>query len=220
MSDAIPEICHLFVFLDTPETAISQMSALGFQESYRRVHHGQGTQNVCYCFDNCYLELLWVSRPEELQNPNVNVLKFDQRSNWLQNKASPFGIALRDNQTFPFPAYSYRAPYLPDGMTIPYAKSSDNLDYPFLFKSPGSIRPDQWESKPKRQTQSEIGTISLTFPEEVPIHKDFKLLEKEALIQLKTGQSHQMELTLRDSAGNDISILSLPDLTLKKIKKT
>lgn len=56
------EICHLFVFVDNLERAAEKMARYGFQESYRRNHPGQGTENVCYCFDNLYLELLCATR--------------------------------------------------------------------------------------------------------------------------------------------------------------
>lgn len=46
------ELDHIFVFIrpDGPEAA--RLEAIGLVESYRRDHPGQGTSNVCYCFEN------------------------------------------------------------------------------------------------------------------------------------------------------------------------
>jgi len=74
------------------------MARLGFQESYRRKHNGQGTENISYCFDNLYIELLWVNDNKDLNSPDVRPLQFSERSQWQKTKASPFGIGIRANQ--------------------------------------------------------------------------------------------------------------------------
>jgi hypothetical protein len=207
------EFCHVFIFIDDPERAISTMARLGFQESYRRKHNGQGTENVCYCFNNMYLEFLWVTDEAELNSPKVRPLQFSKRSNWQINKTSPFGLAIRDNQEFPFDAHAYHAPFFPEGMILPYAKSSDDLHHPFLFLSPGSKRPDQWDVNSPLITQnkngfSEISELSLQLTQDTQIHDDLINLEKRSILSLKK---------FKNKEGKNISILSLPSLTLNSL---
>ncbi|MDV7339878.1 VOC family protein [Terasakiella sp. A23] len=204
------EICHLFVFVNNPEAIEQKMTALGFTESYRRKHPGQGTENICYCFDNCYLEVLWVNNLTETRSDAVAPLQFDQRG---FGKGNPFGIAIRDNQPFPFDHHLYHAPYFPDDFSLPYAKSSDDLTQPFLFLSPGSKRPDVWakdKKVPLQSSFSEINKISVSGP---ALHGDYLKTD----FQLKSSNHYQMDLTLTDKKGKDVAILSLPDFILSKI---
>ena len=59
------DLDHIFFFVGPDAPEIARMADLGFAETYRRVHRGQGTQNVCYAFDNLYLELLWIRDVDE-----------------------------------------------------------------------------------------------------------------------------------------------------------
>ena len=54
-------IDHILMFVEADSLEIDNLASLGFMQTYRRIHPGQGTQNVCYCFDNLFLELLWVN---------------------------------------------------------------------------------------------------------------------------------------------------------------
>ena len=51
----------MFVQPGAPE--LTRLTDAGLRESFRRDHPGQGTTNVCCCFDNAYLELLWLHDP-------------------------------------------------------------------------------------------------------------------------------------------------------------
>lgn len=109
------------------------------------------------------------------------------------------------------------APYLPQGMSIAYSKSSDDLHHPFLFLSPGSKRPDQWDNALPRQTEAgfnNVSSIKLTLPPSINIHPDLIFLEENKLLHIEKGQTHRMDLTLSDLQGKEISILSLPSLTI------
>jgi len=52
------EIDHPFLFFLPGGAEISRLAQLGFVETCRRTHPGQGTANVCCCFNTLYLELL------------------------------------------------------------------------------------------------------------------------------------------------------------------
>jgi hypothetical protein len=44
----------------------------------------------------------------------------------------------------PFPTWSYRPPFLSDGMSIHVALASNDLALPFVFRSPGGLPPSKW----------------------------------------------------------------------------
>lgn len=138
------QLDHVFCFVDDIETASNALMRLGLEESFRRRHPGQGTANVCFCFENAYLELLAIADRSEACAPAIAATKLWDRSQWRSNGANPFGISFRltgKSEAIPFPTWDYRPPYLPDGMSIPVAVASDDLALPFVFRSPGSLPP-------------------------------------------------------------------------------
>lgn len=67
------EIDHVFLFIEPGGPEIDALQRLGFTETYRRAHPGQGTANVCFAFDNLYLELLWLTSEAEARSPATEV---------------------------------------------------------------------------------------------------------------------------------------------------
>jgi Glyoxalase-like domain len=59
------EIDHIFMFIEPDGPELNQLKSLGLVETYRREHPGQGTANACFCFDNMFVELLWMVDPTE-----------------------------------------------------------------------------------------------------------------------------------------------------------
>ncbi|WP_053006094.1 VOC family protein [Kiloniella spongiae] len=214
------EIDHLFVFVappkegDTPAEAILLQEA-GFVESYRRNHPGQGTTNICYCFDNAYLELLWVNDIADITSPVTRGTKLFERSQWQETNTSPFGIALRPE--IPFETWDYRPSFLPTGMSIPITKTSIDAHQPFIFTSPGGQRPDHWREPKSLQQKAPIGahtisSVSLDIPRGSPQNNDLGTLEKQGLLHLNKGSNaHKMILSLADKNGQVTHHLNLPN---------
>lgn len=216
------ELDHLFLWV-APEAAEARRacSALGLVESFRRDHPGQGTSNLCYCFDNAYLELLWLRDPSEAESPPAARTGLAARANWRHSGASPFGIALRSTESggaLPFDCYDYPAPYLPAGMAIAIARSSDDPRQPFLFKSPGRRRPADWDDgrAGERQTAAgltEIVGLHLDLPIGVEPSGDLRLLERAGLLTLDgAAASPAMRLSISGSGPASPRVLSLPAL--------
>ncbi len=212
------EIDHIFVFVDPvpdqdPLEAYLLQEA-GFIESYRRNHPGQGTTNICYCFDNAYLELLWVNDEQAIRSSLISNTRLAERSQWKSNGNSPFGIALRPE--LPFETWDYQPPYLPPEMSIPVACSSLNPLQPFIFQSPGGKRPDAWSQKkpPKRQDPGkfkEIAHIELDIPVSTPLTGDLTALNKIGLITLNQDTPHHaIRLSLTNPMGEITHYLELP----------
>ena len=91
----VPEIDHVFLFVQPDGPEIGALRRLGLTETYRRAHPGQGTANVCFAFDNLFLELLWLTSETEARSPAIARTRLWDRSRWSASGTSPFGIALR-----------------------------------------------------------------------------------------------------------------------------
>lgn len=132
------ELDHVFLLLRDPEPALAQLQALGLRESYRRAHPGQGTRNVCFAFDNAYLEILSIDALQDTQSPAISRCQFQAR----RETGCAVGIAWRGE--LDLPTWSFEPPYLPQGMHIPVALDSDSPQQPLMFRSPGDRAPSAW----------------------------------------------------------------------------
>ncbi|MDF0597673.1 VOC family protein [Psychromarinibacter halotolerans] len=139
------QIDHVFLFPHDLAGVKTLLEAKGLAPSFRRAHPGQGTANVCYCFENTYLELLWVDDATAQQHPGVARTGLIQRGTGGAS-ACPIGIAWRDAQDAALDAetWDYHAPFLPAGMSIAVATESDDPTHPFVFRSPGTSAPSEW----------------------------------------------------------------------------
>jgi len=208
-----PALCHVFVFVSPgAREAAAGLEAAGLRESFRRSHPGQGTANACWCFDNAYLELLWADDGAALAGPAVTRTRLAERARWRGTGASPFGIAVRG--ATPFAAWDYRPPYLPAGMSIPVALSSEDPRQPFLFRSPGDARPDAWTDGRAGGRQAAAGLAEITgvhLDVTVSPTDDLRGLEAAGLLTLGRAEAPRMVVTLSRGDGGPPRRLSLPD---------
>lgn len=206
------DLCHLFVFVADPAAALDILTRTGLAESFRRRHPGQGTANVCACFDNSYLELLWAEDESELISAPIVRTRLAERARWRETGASPFGIGLRRLRV---PAWDYRPPFLPEGMSIPVALASEDPRQPFLFRSPGEARPDAWTDGRAGDRQKAAGLceiIGLDLDLPVAPAPAFKVLAEQGLVTLKPAVTAKAHLTI-SRAGGGTRRLTLPDFT-------
>ncbi len=132
----------------------------------------QGTANVCYCFENAFLELLFLTDPSEASSSAIARTGLLQRAAWRELGTCPLGIAWRldRHEVKPsFPTWPFRPPYLPEAMHIPVAVESDNLATPLLFQSPGTEPPAEWPFDRRGTLQKAAGlrridSVLLTSP--------------------------------------------------------
>jgi hypothetical protein len=161
------ELDHVFVFVDAADAAPggrvrTALDGLGLVPSYERRHTGQGTANLCYAFDDAYLELLFVVDAAERDDPAIARNGFAARSAWAASGASPFGVAVRGGPP-PGETWPYRIAAFPPGLSIPVSTESDDPRLPFLFGSPGTTRPDAWSDgrAGARQTAAGFSTLAV-----------------------------------------------------------
>jgi hypothetical protein len=169
------ELDHVFVFVEPGGPEVERMRALGLVETYRRRHPGQGTENVCFAFENIYLELLWVNDLTEIRSAPIARTRLYERSRWQTEGTCRFGIAWRETGSeaaelgLGAPLWSYEPPYLPPGMSIAVAVDSDDPEQPLMFRSPGASAPSDWPLDRRGDLQrgaglGQVRKVRLTLP--------------------------------------------------------
>lgn len=207
---ARPALCHVFVFGDRDPTPPA-----GLAESFRREHPGQGTANACFCFDDSYLELLWVADADALTAPAIAPAGLAARAAWRRTGACPFGIALRG--ALPVPGWEWTPPYLPPGLSITVADLSADPRQPFVFRSPGAARPDAWTDgrAGARQTVAgltEVIALGLALPAGIVPHPDLLALADAGLLTLETGApAWRLGLTVARADSGPPRRIDLPE---------
>ncbi len=207
------EIDHVFLVVSCQELQISRMEEAGFRESYRRTHPGQGTQNVCYCFDNLFVELLWVHDIGEACSAVIERTQLLARA--TDSKACPFGIAYRGGG-LKAPSWPYSPPYLPDGIVIQIACDSDDLEQPLIFRSPGNHAPSSMPVEKRGSLQREIGITKVTrleysFPQCTPISNSLRELAEATILELNFADSFSMKLTFERVNGTVDNLCLTPE---------
>lgn len=159
------DIDHVFVIRRADAPLPPAILQHGLTEQYRRKHPGQGTANVCYAFDNLYLEILWIHDAAEATAPGIRRTGLLERSQWASRASCPFGIAWRrghDGRTLPVSSWEFRPPYLPANRPIRVAVDSDDTRQPLLFEAPGDKAPLDWPSDRRGTLQhdSDLGDVT------------------------------------------------------------
>ncbi|MGK4001439.1 VOC family protein [Sorangium sp. So ce1036] len=213
---------HLFVLVERGAPERVALESAGLRESFRRSHPGQGTANVCFCFDNAYLELLWVEARDELASPLVARTRLAARAAWRRTGASPFGVAVRSappGAPLPFATWDYRPPYVPEGVAIDVALASADLRQPFLFRPPGARRPDAWADGRAGARQrpagfADIAGVHLDLSPGAQADPALRCLQEAGVLSLgEGGAGPRMVVTFSRVDGGPARRLSLPDFT-------
>lgn len=196
---------HVFMLIDSSGRHIEQLRGFGLRETYRRKHLGQGTQNVCFCFDNLFLELLWVDDPAAVRSEAIARMRLHERSLWQTEGTNPFGIAWRDapgGSALQISTWVYKPPYLPPGMQVDVATDSDDPQQPMMFRSPGTTSPIEWLPEKRGALQHEAGFgrvlgVSMAMPERVTPSKALKALEAETELQVRESSDDHFSIALQ-----------------------
>lgn len=192
------------------------MADLGFRESYRRRHPGQGTENVCYAFDNLFVELLWIADAAEARQANMRRTGLWERSQWRRAATCPFGIAWRSAEPRG-PVWDYRPPYLPADTGISVACESDDVRRPMLFQAPGGAAPTDWPKTRRGALQRDGGfgaivEARLSLPAAIPdgpVQRE--MLEHTILTRYDVPGGYRLDLTV-ERRGSGAGLLSLPNV--------
>jgi hypothetical protein len=144
---------HIFICCAPGAPEADVLLRLGLLEGSRNTHLGQGTENRRFFFENGFLELLWVSNPNDAQSPLTLPTRLWER--WSQRAADtcPFGFAFLPAGPSvdkpPFATWRYIPAYLPDGLSIQFAKGT-SLQEPEFFYLPWSSHSSTTSFEPRR----------------------------------------------------------------------
>ena len=208
------ELDHLFFIADQRADYPGRLRTMGLVESYRRDHPGQGTANVCYCFDNMYLEILWVTDEDAIQSPAISRTGLRERAQWKSTRNNPFGLAWREKPgeaAFDQPCWDFKPPYLPEGMTLAVSTDSDDPRQPFMFRSPNRAAPIVWPSELRGTLQHDAGLgavsdILLFMPRDLPVSSGLRRLGESTILRLEVSDEETAAVTLtadrKDGGGN------------------
>lgn len=160
------ELDHIFLFVPDMASAHAMMADAGLRVNHSRTHKGQGTRNLCACLDDVFLELLWLDgSPIEKEAERITLGVRGRGS------GSPIGVSWRGPSDIDCEYHA--APFLPKGAIIQVARASLDPSLPFVFRSPGGVRPiDQKDDLAGDRQTPEIATLAhceLSVPNPVPV---------------------------------------------------
>ncbi|MDZ8186590.1 MAG: hypothetical protein RMX96_17290 [Nostoc sp. ChiSLP02] len=197
------ELDHIFVCVKPEAPPAELLTTFGLIEGTRRIHRGQGTANVCFFFENAYLELLWLFDTHEIQSPLVRLTGLWERCRWQETQACPFGIAFRstalDLGKIPFSTWDYHAKYLPPEASIPIATNSDNLSEPLIFISPTNKKPIDYALERQLPLVHKVGFKEITalqviLPSTQNFSPEVRTLIELGLVQFSQGNFYQVQI--------------------------
>jgi Glyoxalase-like domain len=188
------ELDHIFLFVFDEQRARQMMAAASLRVNYTRVHEGQGTRNICACLDDMFLELLWLDGSAIAAESEDITLAARGRG-----QGCPIGVSWRG--ACDLECVEYAAPFLPTGVSIPIARASLDPNLPFVFRSPGGIRPiDRTDDLVGNRQSPELtilGQCNIFVPNPEPVAR---LLGTFDRISVREGRP-SLNLTLLDSNG-------------------
>lgn len=217
-----PILDHMIIM--APAARVEELRGVlrlaGLTESCRRRHAGNGTSSFFYCFDNCFLELLWVCDQDEARNGPASDLLATDRCESDDPAILPYAIALRNtpdgNGALPFAAFAYQ-PESPDQGRKLIAEVSRDLSQPLIFRALRATPPVAWTDglQGKRQIASgysEVAEWRLKLPDTHKVGPELAFLAEAGLIKLLMTPSSRPGLSaiLRRSDGSS-ETLELPD---------
>jgi hypothetical protein len=203
---------HVFAFIDPKGPALDTALATGLTVSYRREHHGQGTANACFVFDNGFVELLWLTSETEVRSPPIARTKLWERSQWAAQDTCPYGLAwlgdCAEIKTWPF-----EPPYLPKGIAIPVACDSDHPFLPMMFTFPiAKVSSAQSATTPVYPAHpggwSRIVGLDMTLAEWAPFSAALQMLADRLSppLNIQKGNKFSLEVTLGRDDGNETTL--------------
>ena len=214
------ELDHVFVLIEPEGPELAYLRALGLTETYRRRHPGQGTENICFCFQNIFLECLWVNNADEVKGDGIARTGLYERSQWRTRGTSPFGLAWRqagDTPPPPMPSWALKPPYLPAGISIDVAIDSDDPRQPMMFQSPGGTPPSQWPAGQRGVLQQpaglgEVVSVVLTWPAQAPPTPSLAAMADATMLDLvpSSDDTTSMGLVVERLSGGAPLRISLP----------
>lgn len=203
---------HVFVCCSVGGEEAARLARLGLTEGSANTHPGQGTACRRFFFENAYIELFWVTDPQEAQGELARPTRLWERWSRRQADACPFAVILRPSggveRDPPFTTWAYRPPYLPPPLAIDVAEDT-TLAEPALFY----IRFARPPSPPIAHGPGlrRISGVDIGLPGHGPRSVAVRQLEQTGLVSFSASDRYLMTLTFDDGSAGASADLR-PDL--------
>ena len=210
------EVDHLIICTDFGAPEAERLIAFGLTEGAPNVHPGQGTANRRFFFHNVYLELLWVSDPQDAQSNLVRPTQLWPRWSQRRSGMSPFGVCLRstrpEGEGLPFPGWEYRPPYWPFPRGI-HVRDGVSLSEPWwVYIGPGRRSDDPGRAR-RQPLKHGVGLREVTHIRFTSPRLKSSSAHAVAGVVLDPGPEHLLELTF-DNGLQGGNVDFRPDLPL------
>jgi hypothetical protein len=210
---------HVFMLIEAAEVGavVRTLAGYGLTESSRRSHPGLGTANVFFCFDNVFLEILWIADRAEAGGTQLG-RQLMERIDGRGSGAAPFGIGFRTREptdAVTFETWLFEPPAALTFKPIPVARSSDDSRQPLMFRAQRASRPDAWTDGKAGVRQQPAGITEVTALHFTPAPgvaacSDLVELQNLGVISLKNASEEpQMTLTMSQANGGEPRTLVL-----------
>ena len=193
------EVDHVFICCAAGAPEGDALVELGLREGSPNTHPGQGTANRRFFFRNMFLELLWVSAPEEARSVRTRRTRLWERWSARSSTACPFGIVFRPKGAragpAPFATWPYRPAYLPTGCSIEVAEGA-TLEEPGLFYLPFLRRsgPPPHEPTEHALPIARIDHVGIGLPAGITPSAALLVTHAQGRVSFFPAQSYLMEL--------------------------
>lgn len=205
--DMYPALDHVFVMCDADAPEASALAKIGLVEGSRNVHPGQGTACRRFLFPQQYLELLWVRHAIESQNDATRPTRLWDRWSARRTGACPFGLVFRrgteTDLTLPFPTWSYRPGYLPEGLAIEIAVETPIEELEFFFLPPVGRRAEAVRPAQPALPGATITHLRLGTPTGAPVSSAAHWAGSLGLVSFERSDEYVLTVTFdQGSRGN------------------
>ena len=198
------ELDHVFLCTSAAAPEAGCLTAFGLTEGTPNVHPGQGTACRRFFFRNAYLELLWVSSPEEAQSEMAGPTGLWERWRSRSEGGTPFGLGFRPetpNAKPPFATWEYRPAYLPEPLSIQVGTNCEVMTEPWLFFLPFALRrrPDSTTGSRRQPLDhpvgfQEISSMELAIPKSYGWSPELQSIADTEIVRFIGGAEPLMTL--------------------------
>lgn len=190
-------IDHIFIFSSCQGKETDDLVDFGFTEGSNRIHPGQGTVNRKIYFENFFLEIVWVHKEAEIRSENVATTKLWERSNFLNNGYSPFGLGFvntPDTDKLFENAIRYQPEYFPTGTSFDILTNEQNPCLPWTFRLPLSGQKKQIEPIDHANGIRKLTSAIFEMPAKEGSAEFTSMLEANTAVEFRQGSKNKLIL--------------------------
>jgi hypothetical protein len=192
------EFDHIFICVSVGGEEASALAVFGLTEGASNMHPGQGTACRRFFFTNSYLELLWVSNPEEAQSEMIQPTYLWERWTRRASGACPLGLGFRSriqhDVRIPFSSWEYRPPYLPAPFCLHVATNANVLTEPMLFYLPSGLRGAKRPALMHPAGLRELTRVEVVSPHADSVSPEMAAVTGDGLAGFRAGPEYLVEL--------------------------